>query len=121
MNENVELQSLKVADIESALFNKEEIAEQIEQNVSVNVPSNTGMIMDGVGLSQEAEKKNETMQAALENNRMAQIRAMMSAKKQKVREYPKIGRNEKCPCGSGKKYKHCCLNSGQYEKMVDAK
>ena len=22
----------------------------------------------------------------------------------------KIGRNEKCPCGSGKKYKNCCLN-----------
>lgn len=22
----------------------------------------------------------------------------------------KIGRNEPCPCGSGKKYKHCCLN-----------
>jgi SEC-C motif len=21
---------------------------------------------------------------------------------------PKVGRNEKCPCGSGKKYKHCC-------------
>ena len=20
----------------------------------------------------------------------------------------KIGRNDKCPCGSGKKYKHCC-------------
>ena len=23
---------------------------------------------------------------------------------------PKVGRNEPCPCGSGKKYKHCCLN-----------
>jgi len=23
---------------------------------------------------------------------------------------PKIGRNDPCPCGSGKKYKHCCLN-----------
>lgn len=23
----------------------------------------------------------------------------------------KIGRNELCPCGSGKKFKHCCLNS----------
>ncbi|GEM_PF-3237392 len=23
----------------------------------------------------------------------------------------KIGRNEKCPCGSGKKYKKCCLNN----------
>jgi len=21
-----------------------------------------------------------------------------------------IGRNEPCPCGSGKKYKHCCMN-----------
>ena len=25
------------------------------------------------------------------------------------REKPKIGRNEPCPCGSGKKYKKCCL------------
>ncbi len=24
---------------------------------------------------------------------------------------PKIGRNEPCPCGSGKKYKKCCLNA----------
>lgn len=22
----------------------------------------------------------------------------------------KTGRNDSCPCGSGKKYKHCCLN-----------
>jgi hypothetical protein len=25
-----------------------------------------------------------------------------------VREAPKVGRNEPCPCGSGKKYKRCC-------------
>ena len=25
-----------------------------------------------------------------------------------VREGKKIGRNDPCPCGSGKKYKHCC-------------
>jgi SEC-C motif domain protein len=24
------------------------------------------------------------------------------------RERPKIGRNEPCPCGSGKKFKKCC-------------
>ncbi len=23
-------------------------------------------------------------------------------------ETPKVGRNDPCPCGSGKKYKHCC-------------
>ena len=26
----------------------------------------------------------------------------------KVKSSQKIGRNEKCPCGSGKKFKHCC-------------
>jgi len=25
-----------------------------------------------------------------------------------VRAGPKVGRNDQCPCGSGKKYKHCC-------------
>jgi SEC-C motif-containing protein len=28
-----------------------------------------------------------------------------------VRAQPKIGRNERCPCGSGKKYKYCCGNT----------
>lgn len=27
-----------------------------------------------------------------------------------TRRVPKIGRNDPCPCGSGKKYKKCCLN-----------
>ncbi len=27
---------------------------------------------------------------------------------QVVRASPKVGRNDPCPCGSGKKYKHCC-------------
>ena len=26
------------------------------------------------------------------------------------REQPKVGRNDPCPCGSGKKYKKCCLD-----------
>ena len=26
-----------------------------------------------------------------------------------VRRGKKVGRNDKCPCGSGKKYKQCCL------------
>lgn len=26
-----------------------------------------------------------------------------------VRTEPKIGRNDSCPCNSGKKYKHCCI------------
>jgi hypothetical protein len=29
------------------------------------------------------------------------------------RDTPKVGRNEPCPCGSGRKYKVCCLNRAQ--------
>ena len=36
-------------------------------------------------------------------------------KKHPIVKDHKIGRNEPCPCGSGKKYKNCCLNSGEYE------
>lgn len=30
----------------------------------------------------------------------------------------KTGRNDPCPCGSGKKYKHCCLNSANESNTV---
>lgn len=37
--------------------------------------------------------------------------------------YKKVGRNEPCPCGSGKKYKKCCLNKVNeglpYQKYID--
>ena len=32
------------------------------------------------------------------------------ASKPVTRETPKVGRNDPCPCGSGKKYKKCCLH-----------
>jgi preprotein translocase subunit SecA len=39
----------------------------------------------------------------------AAMRAQGEAAKPKTirREKPKVGRNDPCPCGSGKKYKHC--------------
>jgi SEC-C motif-containing protein len=27
------------------------------------------------------------------------------------REAPKVGRNDPCPCGSGKKFKKCCCQA----------
>ncbi len=33
-----------------------------------------------------------------------------TVKKQPVRRAKKVGRNDPCPCGSGKKYKNCCLD-----------
>ena len=36
------------------------------------------------------------------------------------RDEPKIGRNDPCPCGSGKKYKKCCLaKPGSAQAIID--
>jgi uncharacterized protein len=40
-------------------------------------------------------------------DRKSEARRLASAKTFQ-REIPKVGRNEPCPCGSGKKFKHCC-------------
>lgn len=44
-----------------------------------------------------------------EQKRLEQERLKVSGEKPFVREEPKIGRNDPCPCGSGKKYKKCCI------------
>ena len=39
------------------------------------------------------------------------LKSIVARAKGKVIQTPvKIGRNETCPCGSGQKYKRCCIN-----------
>lgn len=82
----------------------------------------TNMIMDGVTMvPADFDQKVQNTKDAIENNRaveaMARYKLMHTTF---VREY-KIGRNDPCPCGSGKSYKKCCLKTGKYEKMVPKK
>ena len=44
----------------------------------------------------------------IEQERMVIGRGEGEEKKKPVRREKKVGRNESCPCGSGKKYKKCC-------------
>ncbi len=39
---------------------------------------------------------------------VSEAAAAVAEKSRPVRTGPKVGRNDPCPCGSGKKYKHCC-------------
>ena len=83
---------------------------------------NTGMIMDAVSNTKDYADKNEAMQAAIDNDQMKKLQVLAQRYKdahtQKVREFPKVGRNDKCPCGSGEKYKNCCMNSGKYDNLI---
>jgi len=51
-------------------------------------------------------------ESAPEVHKAAQFAAPVPAQTIR-REHPKIGRNETCPCGSGLKFKRCCLNKPQ--------
>lgn len=37
------------------------------------------------------------------------MREMVIPPNAKQERLGRVGRNEPCPCGSGKKFKHCCL------------
>lgn len=79
--------------------------------------------MDATELSQKNYQSKESMETAIQNNQMKQLEELAQAWKkahtQKVREHKKIGRNDPCPCGSGKKYKNCCLKTGKYEAIIE--
>ncbi|CAN5922978.1 YecA family protein [soil metagenome] len=54
-------------------------------------------------------KENVEAERALLGSHVAELRAYWQSKRQVVNAAPKVGRNDPCPCGSGKKHKKCCL------------
>ena len=53
-------------------------------------------------------RHHERSNFSKKNGRWYFVEGNMVTADTQVRESPKIGRNEPCPCGSGKKYKKCC-------------
>lgn len=99
---------------------KKQVEKYLKNNMNKNV--NTGMIMDAVNMSEQNYANKDAMNTAIENDQLKKLEALAKqyqlAHTQKVREYKKVGRNDLCPCGSGKKYKNCCLSSGKYENII---
>jgi preprotein translocase subunit SecA len=66
-------------------------------------------VVDQQKQEEEAERKRRRQQAILD--RQASMNAASDAGNgstgQVKRDTPKVGRNDLCPCGSGKKYKKC--------------
>ena len=50
----------------------------------------------------------EQWETVLGEEKMVEIAKEYKQSRTVRRAAPKIGRNDPCPCGSGKKYKHCC-------------
>lgn len=114
--------------------NMEEVKEYVSKETMnpeiVSIPTvqevpSTGMIMDEVPMSEANNQSREAMEAAISTDQMKKFEALAKVWKeahtQKIRKFDKIGRNDPCPCGSGKKYKNCCLSSGKFEGVKNIK
>jgi len=65
-------------------------------------PRNVSTSVDELEESFQRKKKRELEQARMAGS--GEVRTVQ----QVVRGTAKVGRNDPCPCGSGKKYKKCC-------------
>ena len=68
-----------------------------------------------LGYLKQDESKDRFIEYLLEENRALKSKSIAPLDEPThqpfVRTKKKVGRNDKCPCGSGKKYKKCCLIS----------
>lgn len=88
------------------VFRMEQLNDEfVRETVSYNQPamietSDTVPVEDSMPVSEEMMRQQEEISRS--GGEVQEVKTIRNSKK-------KIGRNEPCPCGSGKKYKQCCL------------
>lgn len=97
----------------------EQFVSRINSSVSTYLFNGRIVMNEGQKVQQAREQKTDfsktqASKTSETEEQMAQRRAAQSAGRAEkqvvetiVREQPKVGRNDPCPCGSGKKYKKC--------------
>ncbi|MCD4655535.1 SEC-C domain-containing protein [bacterium] len=84
---------IKIESVKALYFYRPVIAQGPSRQTSSNIKETHG------GIQPPAQKSSQTAQ-----NRQSQNQKVVTVR----RTHPKVGRNDQCPCGSGKKYKKCC-------------
>ena len=69
----------------------------------------TGRIYKEEELKEHLDKIEDKEERAEEESNFVQMEKSPTRKQMYRRPHPKVGRNEMCPCGSGNKFKKCCL------------
>jgi len=97
----------------------EGLIHSINEQVTAYLAKGTVVFSDGKSLEEARQQRtdmskvrtNQSARSESENRARAAAAAAGAGQRAAIetvrREQPKVGRNEPCPCGSGKKYKHC--------------
>lgn len=105
------------------MLEQESVVKQAQQDLKdLETKLTTNDLTDEAQDENVSEEMKQFEDSVITGDQLAQIRALYNRQpKQLVRKYKKIGRNDKCPCGSGKKYKNCCMNTNEYEGLKEIK
>ena len=78
--------------------------------VENEIDENQQYVVDDQNLKYSKNELNENTNQPFKNDTIKKSNNTVEVEKESStfrRDLPKVGRNEVCPCGSGKKYKHC--------------
>lgn len=83
--------------------------EQMRQSVKMSVVTNIFKVQFYTPEEMEELKRRQQaeLEAQLEAHKKAQVAKEEGSERTVERSRSKVGRNDLCPCGSGKKFKHC--------------
>ena len=84
-------------------------------NMIEKIRENTTKVLLNLQVQQQPQppqpapyKVNFVGKELTKEEREAKAKGKLQVQKTIVNNSPKVGRNDPCPCGSGKKYKNCC-------------
>lgn len=96
------------------------------QGVKLLVETFEMLVMHQLVIEKDVENEEDLFEVAMlllinlsSLNKIRQIR--LEIEEDVLEKEVKIGRNDPCPCGSGKKYKKCCLNQENVVNAVNPK
>ncbi|HEY8667924.1 MAG TPA: SEC-C metal-binding domain-containing protein [Tepidisphaeraceae bacterium] len=102
-----------IRDKVTDLIFRARVVGQTQQRNAYNVTAASHETTDSYGVAENLQAANDALATvAPEQSEMSQAAAQSqgearAAVKPIIRDAPKVGRNDPCPCGSGKKYKKC--------------
>ncbi|ABM62791.1 preprotein translocase subunit SecA [Halorhodospira halophila] len=91
-------------DVEAVEEQRRQEAERMQMRHAAPASAAAGAVAAGSGAAGAAAAEGDSAPTGGAQQQSAGGRGQETV----AREGPKVGRNESCPCGSGKKYKHCC-------------
>ena len=104
LKQGIGLRAFKQQDpVQAYQMEGSEMFEDMIQNIKLD----TVKYIFHVQVEREAPKRERVVQEMSASHASASGEEEPK-KKEPIRKAPTVGRNELCPCGSGKKYKNCC-------------